>query len=74
MGTRDLYQTTWPWSRYDERCIIQRDISGIETVEVDEDAVEESIFSLDGKQIDFKQKGVNIVRRKDGTAKKVLVR
>ncbi len=74
MGTRDLYQTTWPWSRYDERCIIQRDISGIETVEVDEDAVEESIFSLDGKQIDFKQKGVNIVRRKDGTAKKVLVK
>ena len=74
IGTKDIYQTTWPWSRYDERCYIQRNTSGIETVEVDGNQDEESIFSLDGRQIDFKQKGVNIVRYKDGTAKKVLVR
>ena len=74
LGTKDVYQTTWPWSRYDERCYIQRNTSGIETVEVDGSQDEESIFSLDGRQIDFKQKGVNIVRHKDGTAKKVLVR
>ena len=74
LGTKDIYQTTWPWSRYDERCYIQRNTSGIETVEVDGSQDEESIFSLDGKQIDFKQKGVNIVRHKDGTARKVLVK
>ena len=74
LGTKDIYQTTWPWSRYDERCYIQRNTSGIETVEADGSQDEESIFSLDGRQIDFKQKGVNIVRHKDGTAKKVLVR
>ena len=74
LGTKDIYQTTWPWSRYDERCYIQRNTSGIETIEVDGSQDEESIFSLDGRQIDFKQKGVNIVRYKDGTAKKVLVR
>ena len=74
IGTKDIYQTTWPWSRYDERCYIQRNTSGIETVEVDGSRDEESIFTLDGKQIDFKQKGVNIVRHKDGTARKVLVR
>ena len=74
LGTKDIYQTTWPWSRYDETCYIQRNTSGIETVEVDGSQDEESIFTLDGRQIDFKQKGVNIVRHKDGTAKKVLVR
>ena len=74
LGTKDIYQTTWPWTRYDERCYIQRNTSGIETVEVDGSQDEESIFTLDGKQIDFKQKGVNIVRHKDGTAKKVLVK
>ena len=74
LGTKDIYQTTWPWSRYDERCYIQRNTSGIETVEADGSQDEESIFSLDGRQIDFKQKGVNIVRHKDGTARKVLVR
>jgi len=74
LGTKDIYQTTWPWSRYDERCWIQRDISGIEAVEVDGNQDEESIFSLDGRQIDFKQKGINIIRHKDGTAQKVLVR
>ncbi len=74
LGTKDIYQTTWPWSRYDERCYIQRNTSGIETVEADGSQDEESIFSLDGRQIDFKQKGVNIVRHKDGTAKKVLVK
>ena len=74
LGTKDVYQTTWPWTRYDERCYIQRNTSGIETVEVDDSQDEESIFTLDGRQIDFKQKGVNIVRYKDGTARKVLVR
>ena len=74
LGTKDIYQTTWPWSRYDERCYSQRNTSGIETVEADGSQDEESIFSLDGKQIDFKQKGVNIVRHKDGTARKVLVK
>ena len=74
LGTKDIYQTTWPWSRYDERCYIQRNTSGIETVEVDDSQDEESIFTLDGRQIDFKQKGVNIVRHKDGTARKVLVK
>jgi hypothetical protein len=48
--------------------------AGIDGVKVDGSQDEESIFTLDGRQIDFKQKGVNIVRHKDGTAKKVLVR
>ena len=74
LGTKDIYQTTWPWSRYDERCYIQRNTAGIETAEVDDNQDEESIFALDGRQIDFKQKGINIVRHKDGTTKKMLVK
>jgi hypothetical protein len=51
-------------------------IKRVEKIEKSEKFIKamESIFTLDGRQIDFKQKGVNIVRHKDGTAKKVLVR
>ena len=78
IGAHDLYLTTFPWNRFAEHMVSARRVinieAGIDGVKVDGSQDEESIFSLDGRQIDFKQKGVNIVRHKDGTAKKVLVR
>ena len=78
IGARDIYLTTFPWNRFAEHMVSARRVinieAGIDDVKVDGSQDEESIFSLDGRQIDFKQKGVNIVRYKDGTAKKVLVR
>ena len=75
IGTNDVYQTTYPWTRYDERCYKTRNISGIPAVTAGQaGSEEESIFSLDGRQLEFKQKGINIVRYKDGTSRKVLKR
>ena len=78
IGARDIYLTTVPWNRFAEHMVSARRVinieAGIDGVKVDGSQDEESIFSLDGRQIDFKQKGVNIVRHKDGTARKVLVK
>jgi hypothetical protein len=51
-------------------------IKRVEKIEKSEKFIKalESIFSLDGRQIDFKQKGVNIIRHKDGTKKKVMIK
>ena len=73
--TSELYQTTYPWNRIAIPCYRTRDTSGIPSVTAtqQEDA-EESIFSLDGRRLDFRQRGINIVRHKDGSASKVLQR
>ena len=73
--TPEVYQTTYPWSRIAIPCYRTRDTSGIPSVTAtqQEDA-EESIFSLDGRRLDFRQRGINIVRHKDGSASKVLQR
>jgi len=73
--TPEVYQTTYPWSRIAIPCYRTRDTSGIPSVTAtqQEDA-EESIFSLDGRRLDFRQRGINIVRLKDGSASKVLQR
>lgn len=65
------YHTTFPWSRFNERNIRSRDLSGVSSATVPE-AQPESIFSLDGKRLDFQQKGLNIIRYKDGTTRKVM--
>ena len=73
--TPEVYQTTYPWSRIAIPCYRTRDTSGIPSVTAtqQEDA-DESIFSLDGRRLDFRQRGINIVRHKDGSASKVLKR
>ena len=73
--TSVFYQTTSPWNRIAIPCYRTRDTSGIPSVTAtqQEDA-EESIFSLDGRRLDFRQRGINIVRHKDGSASKVLKR
>ena len=68
------YQAIYPWTRIAIPCYHTRDTSGIPTVTAGSQDEEESIFSLDGKQLDFRQKGINIVRYKDGTVRKVLQR
>lgn len=48
--------------------------SGIESTKADGDSGTGRIFTLDGRQTSTLQKGVNITRMNDGTAKKVLVK
>ena len=73
VGSVEEYATTWPWTRFDISHIIGRDVSGIKGTKVREDGAE-SIFSVDGRQMPEPRQGLNIIRYKDGTAKKVVVK
>ncbi len=72
-GTTEIYTTTWPWTRFNEVNIKTRNTSGIPEAPASEQE-EESIFSLEGRKLDFKQKGINIIHYKDGTTKKVWLK
>ena len=72
-GCKEEYATTWPWDRFDTRYITERDLSGIKSAKV-KTSQPEGVFSLDGRRLAKTQKGLNIIRYKDGTAKKIVVK
>ena len=72
-GCKEEYATTWPWDRFDTRYITERDLSGIKPAKV-KTSQPEGVFSLDGRRLTKTQKGLNIIRYKDGTAKKIVVK
>ena len=67
----DVYRTTYPWDRFPETAVSGRNTAGVNAPTVSLDDDEESIFSVDGIRRSVLQKGVNIVRHKDGTVRKV---
>ena len=73
MGCVEEYATTYPWDRFSRKWICARDVSGVKTATVKE-SQPEGVFSLDGKRLAKPQKGLNIIRHKDGMAKKVVVK
>ena len=66
------YMNTAPWSGFGKIMGIN-EYTGIEAIIVDIESGAK-IYSLDGKPQDSLQKGVNIVRMKNGTMKKVVVK
>ena len=46
--------------------------TGITTLSLDENQEPEAIYSIDGKQLKQMQRGLNIVKMKNGTVKKIL--
>lgn len=50
------------------------DLSGIDGVDSESDAVEVARYTLDGKLLNDPQRGVNIIRMSDGTIRKVIVK
>ncbi len=73
MGCVEEYATTYPWDRFDRSCITARDLSAIKPTKV-KTSQPEGVFSLDGRRWAKSQKGLNIIRYKDGTARKVVVK
>ena len=71
LGCVEEYATTYPWDRFDRSCIMGRDLSGIKAAAIEKPQPED-VFSLDGRRLAKTQKGLNIIRYKDGTAKKVM--
>jgi hypothetical protein len=67
----DAYKTTAPWSSFGD-IIALDDASGINTIS--KDSVISHIYDMQGNRLDNPQKGVNIIRMKDGKTKKIIVK
>jgi hypothetical protein len=48
--------------------------TGVETIQTPTTREIKSIYSMDGRQLNHLQKGINILRYSDGTTKKVVVK
>jgi hypothetical protein len=68
----EAYKTTEPWSGFGTIVALTDEEVGI--VDVTEEGKTSSFYNLDGKPIGSPQRGVNIIRTKEGKAKKILVK
>ena len=64
------YQSSYPWSNFKE--IVALDASGIKSIEADNRVIQ--INSIRGERLEAPSKGINIIKMKDGTTKKILVK
>ena len=69
-GTVSDYQSDDWWKRFGKAKII--DLTGIDQLTSDEESY--CIYSIDGTPVETLQKGVNIIKYKNGTSKKVVVK
>ena len=67
----NAYKATSPWSRFG-RILGFEEAAGINTISID--SVNARIYDMQGNRLDNPQKGVNIIRYKDGKVKKVMVK
>ena len=67
----NAYKATSPWSRFG-RILGFDEAAGINTVSID--SANARIYDMQGNRLDNPQKGVNIIRYKDGKVKKVMVK
>ena len=68
----DAYKNAEPWSGFGTIvALTEEEIVGVENIKMDSSTP--AIFTLDGKQIDTLQKGINIIRTGNET-KKVFVK
>ncbi|MCD8304576.1 MAG: leucine-rich repeat domain-containing protein [Prevotellaceae bacterium] len=70
-GSKEAYAAADVWK--DFLNIKEEDLTGVSAVSVADDEQEVSRYTLDGKRVNAPQKGVNIIRYSDGSARKVLV-
>lgn len=67
----DAYRTSWPWSDFKEIVAIES-ITGIDGINLTNDV--QAVYSARGEKLSHYQKGINIIKMKDGRVQKVLVR
>ena len=71
------YQETEPWSQFARIVpLTDEEMTGIEKVNADNHskAKDSVIYSIDGRRLNHKQRGLNIIRMSDGTTRKVMVK
>ena len=77
-GSKDAYKAADYWKEFKE--IIEIDPTGIDQINFQEngeqDVDQEGAvwYTIDGKRVDNPEKGINIIRMKNGTTKKVVVK
>ena len=64
------YNNTEPWCYFKE--IVPLDGSGVQALEADNSVIQ--INSIRGERLEAPSKGINIIKMKDGTTKKVLIK
>ena len=71
----EAYKTTAPWNKFGTIVgLTKEQIDGIKMIENEELKIESSYYDLNGRRLDRRHKGINIIRYSDGTVKKVLVK
>ena len=71
-GTLSEYKKSYPWYKF--KNIKEGSPSAISSVSLDEQTSESGRYTLDGKKLSEPQKGLNIIRYKDGSVKKKLMK
>ena len=77
IGSKEAYQNDREWGKF--KNIIEFDpktfdSSTLEIKTITNDEEEVNCYSLDGRKLSAPSKGINIIKMKDGTVKKVLVK
>ena len=71
----EAYKTTVPWNGFGTIVAITEDeIDAIKDVKTAKEIIEDARYDISGRRIGKLQKGINILRYSDGTARKVLVK
>lgn len=70
-GSKSAYAAADYWKEFKE--IVEIDPAGIDQI-MSDGQNNATIFTLDGKRMNKPQKGMNIIRMKDGTTRKVVVK
>ena len=72
----EAYKTTAPWSDFGTIVALTEDeIDAIKDVKMTtKKIIEDACYDIQGRRIGEPQKGLNIIRHSDGTARKVLVK
>ena len=71
-GTIEKYKAKTGWKEFLN--IKDTEPSGIKSIMQGDDATEKDFYSLDGKQLNEPQHGLNIIRMSDGKTRKVMVK
>ena len=74
VASMENYKNVKPWSLFGEFVPLAEDETVIETLNFDNRNAVENIFTIDGTPVETLQKGVNIIKYKNGTSKKVVVK
>ena len=73
LGTKQLYANAKGWKNFEH--IQEIDVTSIRETNADNKQNNDEVyFSLDGHRLSHPNKGINIIRRSDGSHKKILVR